>query len=477
MGWFGRLLGRGKPEGKSVDASPDVWAALNGGWGLPTKSGNTVSTTTAIQNMAFYRGVIAIAEGLAQLPVEIYVRSSKGSAPAVDHPLYDILMHQPNALQDGFQFWRTTLMHTVGGGNGVSFKNIVNGQVRELLPIRPECVSIDIDHLYRVSYDITFEKGTYAKVDQDQVFHLKGPSWAPHKGLDPAVVGREPLGLAQATEEAHARLHANSSRPSGVLTTDQPMKDEALMARLREQWRQSYTGVSKTGQVAILTNGLKFEPLSQRGVDSEHLDTRKHQIEEIARLLGIFPIMLGHAGDQSPTFASAEAFLAAHVRYSLQPLIKNVRSAIETQLLTKEERAAGYHVRIDTSELLRGSLKDRTDYYKAALGTNSSPGWLGVNEIREDDGWNPIDGEQNDRPLTPKDYGMDGGNQDGAGQPAVEKPPADQEKAQPIHLTLQGTDAPPPAPVVVNVPKSGKKTIRMRRDDAGELVAEVTETD
>ena len=145
MGWFSKLLGRDRAEAKSLDVSPELWAALNGGWGLPTKSGNSVSTTTALQNMAFYRGVVAIAEGIAQLPVEIHKRSGKGVEPAVDHPLYDMLLHRPNVLQDGFQFWRTTLMHAVGGGNGVSYRNIVNGQVRELIPIRPECVSIDIE--------------------------------------------------------------------------------------------------------------------------------------------------------------------------------------------------------------------------------------------------------------------------------------------------------------------------------------------
>lgn len=409
MGWFSKLLGREPAETKSLDVSPELWAALNGGWGLPTKSGNTVSTTTALQNMAFYRGVVAIAEGIAQLPVEIHKQSGKGVEPAVDHPLYDMLLHRPNVLQDGFQFWRTTLMHAVGGGNGVSYRNIVNGQVRELIPIRPECVSVDIEPtLYTAIYDITFEKGGYVSVGQNEVFHIKGPSWAPHKGLDPAVVGREALGLAQATEEAHSRLFSNGARPSGVLQSDAPKLAPDLIKRLREQWREAYTGVGKTGETVILGGGLKFQSIAQTGVDSEHTDTRKHQIEEIARLLGIFPIMLGHAGDQSPTFASAEAFLAAHVRYSLQPLIKNVKSAIETQLLTKDERREGYHVRIDTSELLRGSLKDRAEYYKAALGTNSSPGWLGVNEVREDDGWNPVAGEASDRPLTPKDYGMGG---------------------------------------------------------------------
>lgn len=431
MGWFSKLLGREPAETKSLDVSPEIWAALNGGWGLPTKSGNSVSTTTALQNMAFYRGVVAIAEGIAQLPVEIYRKSGKGVEPAVDHPLYDMLMHRPNVLQDAFQFWRTTLMHAVGAGNGVSYRNVVNGQVRELIPIRPECVSIDIEPtFYTAIYDITFEKGGYVSVGQNDVFHIKGPSWAPHKALDPAVVGREALGLAQATEEAHSRLFSNGARPSGVLSSDQKM-DKALIERLREQWRAAYTGVGKTGETVILGGGLKFQSIAQNGVDSEHIDTRKLGIEDIARLLGIFPIMLGHAGDQSPTFASAEAFFAAHVRYSLQPLIKNVRSAIETQLLTKDERREGYHVRIDTSELLRGSLQDRTAYYKAALGTNSSPGWMSIDEVREDDGWNPVEGEGFDRPLTPKDYGM--GGQPPASGDAV-TPPAEAKSSTPRTL-------------------------------------------
>lgn len=405
MGILSRLFGRRKGgEAKAVDFSPEMWAAINGGWGLPTKSGQQVSSTTALQVTAFYRGMVALAEGVAQLPVEIYRPSGRGVEPATDHPLYDLLMHRPSDMQDAFQFWRTLIMHAVGSGNGVAYRNIVAGQVRELIPVRPECVSIDLHPvMYTRTYDLTLEKGHYVSLGQGEVFHLAGPSWTPYKGLDPAVIGREALGLAQATEEAHARLHKNGVRPSGVLSTEQKL-DKSVVDRLREQWRNAYAGTDKTGEAVVLGGGLKWQQVAQTGVDSEHLDTRKHQIEEIARLLGVFPIILGHAGDQSPTFASADAFLAAHVRFSLQPLIKAVRSAIETQLLTADERREGYRARIDTSELLRGSLEARTAYYKAGLGTNSSPGWISPNEVREDDGWNPVDDAAFDRPRTPEDY-------------------------------------------------------------------------
>lgn len=390
MGWFKWPFGRSKTadEAKAVDMSPQLFAALNGGWGLPTKSGNSVSINSALEVTPFYRGILTIAQGIAQLPVEIYRRSGRGVEPAVDHPLYDLLMYRPSAWQDAPTFFTTVLMHAAGTGNSVSYRVVVNGQLRELIPIRPEMTQIDIDAINRVMFDVAFEDGSSGRLSQDEVFHLTGPSWRPFRGIDPSEIGREALGLAKATEETHARLHSNGARPGGVLSTEQKL-DKPQVDALRQQWQDAQGGASNAFRTAILGGGLSWQQISMTGVDAQHVETRKMQIEEIARLLGVFPIMLGHAGDQSPTFASADAFLEAHVRYTLQPWIKSLRSAIETQLLTKEERREGYHVRIDTSELLRGSLKDRTEYYKAALGTNSSPGWLKPNEIREDDGWNP----------------------------------------------------------------------------------------
>lgn len=402
--WWNPFRREQQEETKTVDLEPALWAALNGGFGIPTKSGQQVSLNTSLMQTAFYRGVMSLAEGFAQLPVEIYrsLPSGRGSELATDHPLYDVLRHQSNVLQDGFQFWRTMLMHTVATGNGVAYKVVVNGQVRELLPVRPECVNIDLNSVfYTRIYDLTFEKGNFATVQQGEVFHLQGPSWHPHKGLDPSVVGREAIGLSQATEESHSRLHKNGARPSGILTTAQKL-DQKQVDRLREMWQSTFGGSQNNGLTPVMSGGLDWKQISQTGVDSEHLDTRKHQIEEIARLLGVFPIMLGHAGDQSPTFASADAFLEAHVRYSLQPLFKMVKSAVETQLLTKDERAEGYHCRIDSSELLRGSLKDRTEYYKAALGNNSQPGWLNPNEVRDDDGWNPAAEPEMDKVWQPQ---------------------------------------------------------------------------
>lgn len=392
-----------KTETKAVDLSAELWAAVNGGWGLPTKSGAQVSTLSALQVTAYYRGLLSIAEGVAQMPIEIYRsrKDGRGAEPAKDHPLFDVLLHQPNAMQDAFQFVRATLMHAAGTGKGVSYKNIVGGQVRELIPIKPEAVGITLDNtLYEPVYDISFENGDFTTVRKEQVFVISGPMWSVYRALDPSVVGREAIGLAQTIESAHARFHRNASRPSGVLHTEQRL-DKPAIDLLRAQWQESFGGTDNVGKVPVAAGGLKWQSIAQTGVESQTIETRKHQIEEIARLLGVFPIMLGHGGDQSPTFASADALFEAHVRYTLQPWMRAVKLAAQTQLLTREERAEGYYIRVDSSELTRGSLKARSEYYRAALGNNSQPGWLRPNEVREDDGWNPVDEETMDQVWQP----------------------------------------------------------------------------
>jgi HK97 family phage portal protein len=325
-------------------------------------------------------------------------------------------------LQDAFQYFTTVLMHAAASGNSVSYKVMVNGQVRELIPIRPESVAIELDTpLMRKRFDVVLENGVNASLGADEVFHISGPGWRAYKGLDPAYVGREAIGLARATEESQARLHSNGVRPSGLLTTETRL-DMAQIDTLREQFNLAYGGVANAMKTIIAGGGLKFTPLAMTGVDAEHLDTRKMQIEEICRVLGVFPIMVGHGGDMSPTFASAEAFFDAHVRYTLQRWIKALKSAIETQLLTKEERDAGYEVRIDTSELTRGSLEARTRYYQAALGTNSNPGWLSPSEVRADDGWNPIPGL--DKVMSPLTMApADSPSANGATGAATDTPP------------------------------------------------------
>ncbi|NKC30197.1 phage portal protein [Falsiroseomonas selenitidurans] len=374
--------------------------------GAKANSGVQVSTNSALQQTAMLRAIMVKAD-ISQIPLVLRRRQGKGAVDAADHYLYDMMLHQPNGWMDGVEWVRTTIMHFAATGQAISYRNIDRrGRIRELIPIRPECAAIDVNTMMEMEYTLQLENAHQVKCGRDQVFHFRGPSWDGFRGLDPVALGREALGLAQATEKSQAQLHQNGVRANGLFKlAGKPPQEEK--DRVREMIAATYTGAN-AGRPILASDALSFEPLTMKGSEAETIQTRGFQIEEIARLQGVFTIMLGHAGDQSPTFASAEAFFGAHVRYTYQPLIRAFLAALNTQLLTREERAEGLHFEMDTSELLRGSLRDRAEYYKAAIGNASQPGWLTPNEIRIDDEWNEDPSPRMNQvqfPMTMRDAG------------------------------------------------------------------------
>jgi HK97 family phage portal protein len=137
----------------------------------------------------------------------------------------------------------------------------------------------------------------------------------------------------------------------------------------------------------ILDRGAKFISTTMTGVDAQHLETRKLQIEEIARAFRVFPQMIGYS-DKTATFASAEAFFIAHVVHTLMPWYRRVESSINVNLLGKKAVQAGYFAKFNANALLRGSAADRAAFYQSLW----NMGALNANEIRELEDMNPYEG-------------------------------------------------------------------------------------
>jgi HK97 family phage portal protein len=215
------------------------------------------------------------------------------------------------------------------------------------------------------------------------VFHLRGPSWTGAAGLDALQVAREAVGLAIATEETHAALHANGTQPGGVLSVKGSL-DDAARARLKESWAQYQGGLANRFKTAVLDMDSTWTPLGMKGVDAEHLDTRRFQIEEICRDLKVFPQMVGYA-DKTATFASAEAFFLAHVIHTLNPWIENWEQSLARDLFPDEDDIVA---KFCMQGLLRGDNAARATFYASGI-TN---GWLTRNEARRLEDLNPIEG-------------------------------------------------------------------------------------
>lgn len=390
----------GAPSRRSADMFGDLWSLLIGG-GIESKSGVAVTADEALRCSTVLACVRVLAEGIAQVPFRLYQpkQGGRGSELAKGHPVYRLLAHRPNPWQTPFEWRETMMIHAVLTGNGISFKNRVNGVVRELIPLVPGQVAVEQQPDYTLTYRITFASGEYLVLGSEDVVHIRGPSWNSYVGMDAIRLAREAIGLAVALEETHARLHKNGARPGGILTTDggaRLHKDQ--IDQIREAWQQVQGGLSNSWKTAILAGGLKWTQMSMTGVETEHLSTRRFQIEEICRDLKVFPQMVGHS-EKTATYASAEAFFQAHVTYSLQPWAERVEQACDRDLLSEQEVVDGLYCAHTFNGLLRGNAESRAKYYGAGI----KDGWLTRNEARIEEDLDPLEGL--DVPLAPLNMG------------------------------------------------------------------------
>jgi HK97 family phage portal protein len=383
-----RDISRGLSRRSATVDLDRVWAYLFGG-GEPSKSGVYVTADEALKQTTVLAATRAMANGLSQplFTIGKPARSDgRGLSRDRSHPLDLVLSLQPNEWQTSYDFRESMMVHTILTGDFLAIINRVNGRVRELLPVLPAAYTIEQRPNYELLYRVSRLDGTQLVLKRNEVLHIRGFSWNTYQGMELLRLAREAIGLAVATEETHSRLHSNGARPSGILTSDSKI-DDAARTRLKEQWQSSYAGLGNVAKTPVLSNGIKWQQISMSGVDSQHLETRRFQIEEICRAIGVFPQMVGYS-DKTATYASAEAFFQAHVRLSLAPWAERIEQQFMRDLLTKEEKREGYRINLDLRSLERGDTRARTEYYASGI----QNGWLSRNEAREWEGLNPLDG-------------------------------------------------------------------------------------
>lgn len=398
LGWLRRFR---------QDWSADVVRILMGGYG-PTASGVSVTENTAVRVAAVKACVGVISEGIATLPMRLMRPNGRGSEPARDHPLYALLHRRPNDWQTAFEWREQMLVHALLCGQAFSIINRAGGQVRELLPVPPNHVTVEQDEDWSITFTVRWPKGGQDVFGQGEMLVLRGPGWDGVTAWKPVALLREAIGLALAAEAHGAHTFGNGGMPGGVLE----LPNAITVDRAREigaAWKESYGG-DNSGKLAVLTNGAKFHALALKAGEMQMIETRKWQVEDIARGFRVFPHMIG-AGQQATTYASAESFFAAHVAYTLMPWMVRIEQAIERDCFTDLDRAAGLQAKLSAQALLRGNAKDRAAFYGAAI----KDGWMTRNEARGLEDLNPLDGL--DVPLMPLNMG------DGSDPPAPEPDP------------------------------------------------------
>jgi len=355
-----------------------------------SKSGKAVTWETALKVSTVLACAGVIARGIAQVPLKIMQDEAGRKRTAREHPLYWLLHNQPNEWQTSYEYRETMALHLVLCGRHIAVKNVFRGEILELLPVEPQRVRIQRERDGRLRYFVTVGEGMSKEYEQDQVWHVRGLGWNGWDGLEPLVLARDAIGLSIATEDSQSALHKNGLRTSGTYSVDGNLS-AAQYDALRTHLMKNYAG-ENAGLPMIVDRAAKWLASTMTGVDAQHLETRRFQVEEVCRAMGVMPIMVGHA-DKSQTYASSEQQFIAHVVHTLSPWYQRIEQSIDAHLLGKKQVQDGYYAKFVPAGLLRGAIKDQGDYFAKALGSGGSPAWMTQDEVRELLEMNPMGGD------------------------------------------------------------------------------------
>lgn len=205
------------------------------------------------------------------------------------------------------------------------------------------------------------------------VLHIPGLGFDGLVGYSPIAMAKNAIGLAIAAEEYGSKFYANGAAPSGVLEHPGTLKDPG---RVRESWQATFGGSANANKVAVLEEGMKYTPISISPNEAQFLETRKFQINEIARIFRVPPHMVGDL--EKSSFSNIEQQSLEFVKYTLDPWVIRWEQALYRTLLSDEEKKTVFF-KFNVEGLLRGDYASRMSGYATAR----QNGWMSANDIRE----------------------------------------------------------------------------------------------
>jgi HK97 family phage portal protein len=353
-----------------------------------TASGVSVSPETSLQCVAVLACVRVLAESLASLPMNVYRRLPGGGKEIADEQhLHEVLCHQPNSWMTGFEFRELMQSWLLLWGNAYAYiKGGRQGGVSELIPLHPsrmECKRLTNGKLryYYTEPTTPFQPQVQiTEYRQDEIFHLRWLSSDGVTGFVPTTLSRDAIGLARATELHSGAFFGNNGMPGTYIEVDQPHKPEVL-ARFKEQWNDSHQGPMNSFKTVVMPFGFHRKQIEQRNDTSMLIETRRYQVEEVARCYRVPPHLVGDLSNVR--FSTVEQSAIDFVTFSLIPWCRRWESACRRDLVVDDKQ---YFVQFDTNALMAGDYAARSQFIREM----ANLGALDVDEIRAQIGYNPL---------------------------------------------------------------------------------------
>jgi HK97 family phage portal protein len=398
MSWLSRLL--------RLDGAKDV-EVYRGGRLVSTENGSNFTTnqvtvadyrdsraghaSAALGLSATWACVQLIAGTISSLPLMVYRTDANGiRTVAKDHPLYFVLHDSPNYDQTAVDFWEVMAASIELYGNAYAvMEKRSNGVLNALHPVRPDLMKVRRLDSGDLQYEWT-ENGVQSVKPGDDVLHIRGPIGNALSGTSTLSVCRNVFDDAIAADGAASAMFENGVNPSGILSTKpevklSPPQRDALEKHLAEK----YMGSIRQGLPMVLDGGLTWSQLTINPVDAQMLESRKFSGEEICRIFGIPPGMVGFGDASSNWGTGKEVDVLGFQKFTLRKRIKRIEQALLKQLVPlAERRAQGITIEFNFDALLRGDTEARYNAYEKAI----RMGIATRNECRALENLPPIEG-------------------------------------------------------------------------------------
>lgn len=362
--WVGRVF-------KLTDSAPFLYL-----FGGGTYTGRSVTPDSALTLSTVFACVRLLSETIGSLPIHIFRKEGDGVKERDDeHPLYPILHDQPNGYMSAIEFKEALMLNLLTSGN--AFAEIERNVVGDIIALNPLLATkMDVERLDdgTILYKYLTDKGVLI-YDQTKIFHLRLFGWSGLVGLSPIAYGAQGMGLALAAEEYGARFYGQGARPSGFLMIDRVLTPEQR-EKLREQFDDIHEGLERSHKLAILEANMKYQQVTIAQNDAQFLETRSFQVPEVCRFFLVQPHKVQHL--EHATFSNIEHQDLEFVKFTVNPYLVKIEQGIRRQLITADDRAAGYFAEFNVNALLRGDSESRAKFYSSMV----QNGIFDRNEVR-----------------------------------------------------------------------------------------------
>ena len=371
-----------------------AWSPTDPRWyekigGTRSDAGFAIVPESALRIAAVYRAVNVLAHSVASIPFLVYQRlDDDGKERAREHPAFGLLRDKPNAWQTSFRWRHLMMVQAILWGEHYSEIIPGPGGIRALHPMNPDTTrlveQLPDGRLVYVTQDVVDARGSQALAPervliQDEVLHVRGFSIDGKRGIALTKLARNAMGLALSAERHGSMFLRKGARLAGFLSSPSAMQPETRKEN-EKAWQRQYGGSDASGSTPLLTGGMEYKPIGTSNRDSQWLEAREFQVQELLRFMGVPGVMVGFP-DKSATYASAEQFFQSFVTHSVQPWTENIRTEVTESVVVG---APDFYADFILEGLLKGDIKTRYDSHRLAI----SSGWKTRNEVRVAEGMN-----------------------------------------------------------------------------------------